>query len=279
MARSPGSGLYTKTANCIEALLAARLRGDESDAKLQVSALEAQRIAGRCGIPPGRIDRAISGLVDGLDLDIVSASRLATGHHADVVAVSRDGSRYAFEVKAQTTKMVSQLVEADWIREDTDGIARITSSFAVLQDMLSPETRTRLLVRNSRIDLTWNHNELIAGDIALLVNQHSRLEAGVSSVGDLASYAQSKYLVHLGTDGIRAALISEIPIFGDALGGSAVRLSFRANRVGVAAWLSRANAHAPEFSYHIYDGRGGLLGRHKLHARALDGITWAYRRS
>lgn len=276
MARSPGSGRYGKTASHIEALLAARLRGDESDADLQVRSLEAEWTAGRCGMAPGSIDHALSGLVNGLHLDIVSASQLAIGHHSDVVATSRDGSRYAFEVKAQTTKTISQLVEADWIRNDTDGVARIVSTFSELQDLLSSTTKSRLLARNSGIDVTWNYSELFAGDLALLVDRSTRLEAEVSSLDDLASYAQSKYLVHIAGDGLRAALISEIPLFRDALSGQAPSPSFHSNRVGVAAWLSRPNGGGPEFSYHVYDGQHGVFGRHKLHARALDGVTWAY---
>jgi hypothetical protein len=277
--RQAGSGLATDTATAIEAMLAACLRGDSDEVGRQERVLRLERQAGRCGIAPYRLRSLVEDVARNLDLDVASARRALPGNPGDVEAVLSDGSSVWFEVKAQTKKAsYSDLTQADWVRDATD-----TLRWLLIKDKDFARTLPRDVRQPLRIDDPdsyfgeWSFRDMWLADVGLITNQRDRFNIGIAAPTDLLGFLHRKYFFHVTQQGARAILLSQLPPVSAALSGTSVEYSLKDNKTSLVSVPVRVGTElGAHFSYHLYvpEVRGRVKGRHKLHARSLDGATF-----
>lgn len=268
MSRNPGSGLYTLTATAVENLLAAHLTGDRQAQTREIATIDLQRTSGRGGLAGSVVSALLDAFATWLPHTVVDARRLRQGQHADVVADCRGGELLSFEVKAQTTKTLEDLVQADWIRNDTDGLASIVLGTPSIATQLSSSAFTRLSGGSALPQANNPSPYLIASDLCLLTSLDKRRSVGVSNLAELSSYADLKYLVHLASDGLRAIQLSRIPVVQLALSGVLPDIRVDCLSKSTAVRLQGRASTQWDFAYYIYDSPLPH-GRHKLHSRAL----------
>lgn len=273
MSRKPGSGLYTVTATAVEELLAAHLRRDRQAQRHFEGAIDLQFTAGRSGVTGSAISNLLRGFADHIPYQIADARRLPQGRHADVVADLARGGGLSFEVKAQTTKSLDDLIQADWIRGDTDGLSSLVHGNPLVASAFSPGLRSRLGSRHVRSGPHPNPY-LLAADLCLLTSADRKAEARSSNLVTLRAYAERKYLVHVAGDGIGAFNFARFPLIGRSLRGTMPNVRIEVLRESVAIRLAPSASADWEFSYYVYD-RQLSLGRHKMHNRALPAADYS----
>lgn len=181
-----------------------------------------------------------------------------------------DEQRVWIEVKAQTTKaFYSELVQSDWIRDDTDFLRLLVVESSTFRAHLPPAAVAQL---SSTVDDQWTAESLWLADIALLTNGRARLRAGVRRPEDLQDFLCRKYCFQLSQEGARLFPLTRLVPVDRVLSGEAVSLAVgrggkAAARVTVSAGQQPGHG-TTHFTYYVAYG-SGVLGRHKLHAAAL----------
>jgi hypothetical protein len=185
-----------------------------------------------------------------------------------------DGQIERIEIKAQLEKLrVSQLTEADWVRNETDMLR-----YLVVHD---PEFRAQLSARNQAALAAdpsdyfgWSPRELWLADVAGLDSIPSKERYGVRSGGHLAEFMSRKHLLHMCKQRDSIRRLADIGPIRSALAGKAmVRHELKMNKGSECALQIYVAAAGPVFTYHIYrhdyvPGQG-FFGRHKLHGTIL----------
>ena len=269
--RAVGSGFANDAARAIENLLAACLVGKASLAGIWEGMLQDECNRNRCGIPASVVRRRIERLVDKLQLDVVEAEALETGHAGDVRARTSTGRELWFEVKAQTKKAVfDEIVQADWVRDETETLRWLTHNEPAFSNELPSWALGRLKIPNPGARFQgWSFGSLWLCDVALLTTPLARRSAGVPDPTALRDFTGRKWFVHLTQAGLRAVRLSEIVAVHDTLlDNKAVGYAVRTRgKTAASVQVSlRGSLGEALFTYHVaYPS--GVLGRHKAHAR------------
>ena len=227
---------------------------------------------------PALIRNLIEEAVNELQLDVTDADAQPGDGLGDVRATSLDGTRYWFEVKAQTTKdRFRELTQADWVRDETDFLRWIVMREPTTDLRLPYWARERFLVDDADNYFEgWDRDSLWMADLALLVNRDARKRAGVYLPGDLIDFFRNKYLLHLTREGVRVSRLDTLAPAASYYDGEQPQVSLNFdNQAAVSIALrcpGRPRRGSTHFTYHVaYPTR--VLGRHKLHSLSVDEAT------
>lgn len=272
--RREGSGHATVRANAIAKLCAALLRRDVSAASEAMGVLDDEHARGMSPCSASRIRDRIDPLLRKQFGSVRSARALAKGEAGDVEVILADGMIERIEIKAQLEKLrVSQLTEADWVRNETDTLRYLVLHDPKVGAALSPRNRSALAADPSDY-LGWSLRELWLADVAGLDSIPSKLRYGVRSGGQLAEFMSRKHLLHMCDQRDSIRRLAEIGPIRSALAGKAVvQHELKMNKGSECALQIYVAAAGPVFTYHIYKydyvlGQG-FCGRHKLHGTML----------
>lgn len=266
-------GHNLSTAVAIEELFAARLEGSPTRARRARADISSEHGFGNCGITVAQADSWIQRIVGRLALGPNSSARLSPFTHADVRTQLASGETRWFEVKAQTNKSFDQVTEADWIRDRSDFLAELARVDRRYSRHLTPRLR-RWLADGYTSATGWSLDDLLLADIAGLPTAAKRSGVGVHTPHHLGQYINAKSLLQVTRTGARLCRLDQIAPVALLLGGGTWSYALRTNRRGRGLWITSSNATRPLFSYNLYPA--DLIGRHKLHARSLVGVTWVY---
>lgn len=279
-----GRGQHQATANAIEELLAAELRGDAAAASRQVSTLRTLRARTLCGVSPRRIQADIQALVARLALSVRTASRVPPvppGDLGDVRADLTNGRTVWFEVKAQTFKWgFDEVVQGDWVRDETSFLARVYANDASFRrHMVGRPGAATLGSFVSTGVLGLSEEDLWLADVALLRTPAHLSAAGVQTRADLGRWMQDKYMVQLTQSGIRCIRLADLPIVIAVLNGAPIVRRTAVLRRSVANYITVPSCLAKTvFTYYCGYRRLGVVGRHKANAPAFHGAVPIFQR-
>ena len=253
-----GSGLAGPTATACENLLAAVLRGDGAKQALVLGIMRALRLAGRFDVLPQLLQQRLRSAMTAEGLQSSDARRLGLGSHADVSG--QTPTPVHFEVKAQLTKRMRDLIEADYIRGDTAFLSELARRDRSFRNALSAPVSRRLIAANAD-QLGLDLRELLLADLAVLPHGSTRRSAGATNRSLLKSYMHRKYLVQIAMDGVRVCRLEELPLAialtrNQHWGHDVVQL-----RDSVTVRISLNGVI--QFRYYIYSAPS-TSGRHKL---------------
>lgn len=274
MVRKPGSGLVRLTTAAIEETVAA-VFADECDVKALIRRIDAEVDRGRSGVSGAQVVKWLRALAADLSLDVVSAVSPSPDLLGDVRLTLADGSTVWIEVKAQTTKRFGDLLQADWIRDETDALRWLARNDPTVTRLLSPWIRECVEIYDPGFqfgDLTFAH--LWLADIALLHDRPRRAIAGVKTVHDLVSFLGKKYFLHLTTEGARMVRLDRLPCVERVVASEQVRLDVApGGACDARIWVSGRGVPsrgAIDFIYYVGYQSLGVVGRHKLHPSAVS---------
>lgn len=270
-----GAGFTTTRANASAALAAAVLRRDVPAAAIATGIIDSEFRAGNSPCSGKTMQVRLSSLLGGAFPGLKDAQPLPSGNAGDVVIRMHDGRSHRLEIKAQLDKdSISQLTQADWVRNQTDALRWLRMNDTEFVRELSASNRGELDADPS--DLRgWSFGELWLADLAGLTDTGSRLAHSIRSPRDLAGFLERKHLLHMCKGGDRLFSLASLPIVAEALRSpSAVDHRLKKNSASECAVQIRVGGSEVVFTYHIYPpfyvAGQPFVGRHKLHARALD---------
>lgn len=271
--RAAGSGLHNDAALAVEELWAAHLEGSSRSQAL--SALRRARSRGYCGVAPARIDGWLASLAGKLGWTVASAHRIAPFDHADVEARLSTSEFRWFELKSQLTKRYSEITQADYIRDETDFLARLSAEDSAYAAHIGGQFAAWL---QQPVHLSyfrgWTRLEdLFLADMAGLRTRGKRLSLGVTNRAGLNRYVDAKYLLQVTQDGARVCELRELAPVKFIRAGGKLHWQLRDNSKGRGLWILDPATGKPWFSYNLYRP-SRPFGRHKLHAHALAGVPW-----
>lgn len=274
MARKPGSGHVRYTTAAIEEMVAAVFAGERNVRPL-VRRIDVECDRGRCGVPGALVERWLRALADEVALDVVSAESPSPDLLGDVRLTLSGGTDVWIEVKAQTSKRFGDLLQADWVRDETDALRWLGRHEPQVKRLLSPWIRDALDIYDPEFqfgELAFPH--LWLADIALLHDRPRRAIAGVKTPQDLMSFLGRKYFLHLTTDGARMVRLDRLPCVERVMAGEPVHLDVAAGgSCDARIWVSGRGAPtrgAIDFVYYVGYQSLGVVGRHKLHPSAIS---------
>ena len=273
MTRKEGSGLVRKTTAAIEELVAAAFCG-QRDVSALVRRIDHEVDLGRCGIPGAEAVRWLYQLADDTGLDVVSAVTPTPDNLGDVRLTLRDGTFVWIEVKAQTTKNFGDLLQADWVRDETDALRWLALNDARFQRLISPWIKDSLEVYDAKFQFSGlSFEQLWLADVALLHDRPRRATAGVYSAGDLAGFLGRKYFLHLTLEGARLTRLDRLPLVDRVLSGGKAHLDIQPGQTCEARiWVSSdgfPTRGSIDFIYYVGYRSLNVVGRHKLHPGSL----------
>jgi len=270
MSRKPGSGLNKKVSRAIEELTAALFEGSSTAAALEV--IRDEERAGRSGVSSRSAHRWVSSIVEQMNLSVRRAELPPTDYLGDVHLTLTDGSSVYVEVKAQTTKKFSELVQADWVKSVTDSLRWLYASDAPFR-AAQPPWLADLMHESApqRYFGSWTFSELWAADVALLTDRNRRLVADVDEPADLTDFLQRKFLLQVSVEGARIVRLDRIPSISSVINGEPVEWWMKHLRKCTGIYIKSIGGQPEkEFDFVYYVGYGPtVIGRHKLHARAV----------
>lgn len=276
--RRPGSGLANATAAAVEMMLAAAFAGDDREVSRQERLLRVERTQGRCGTEPFLIRRWIHEITRQSGFRVHSA-RTQTGlQTADVTLELRGGDEILIEVKAQTTKFLRQITEADWVKDETDALRWLAAWEPRFQRGVPDWVLQFLEVPSPRAYFRmWDFSSLWLADMALLPTPAARARAGVTDVDELWRFIDRKFIFHLGMDGARLVPLSGLAPIRALAESSPVELALKHNKKAEVAVLVASpgppGVARTQFTYHVgYSPT--VFGRHKMHAAAFNGARF-----
>lgn len=272
MARKPGSGLAGPTTAAVEELAAAVFRGDR-DLRPFVRRIDKEVDRGLCDVSGSDTARWLRNLADQAGLEVESAVSPSLDLLGDVRLTLKDGSTVWIEVKAPTKKRFGELLQTDWVRDETDALRWLSRNEPDVKRLLSPWVHECLQIN----DPTWQFGnlgftDLWLADLALLPDRPRRAVAGVKGTADLLDFLGKKYLLHLTTEGARLVRLDGLACVQRASAGEKLWLDVNpGGKCDAIVWLSGRGAPrrgAIDFVYYV-GYRSGVLGRHKLHPSAV----------
>lgn len=271
MIRKPGSGLSYATASAVERLVAASFEGSSIDRALRD--IDAEWRAGLCGVPARNLARWVQGLVAALRLPVVAAVTPSPDLLGDVRLTMTDGTFVWIEVKAQTTKRFDELIQTDWVRDATDALRLLRFSEPNFRALLSSWMLDELdVARPDRHFGTMSFSDLWASDVGLVSNRSRRLAAGIHDAATLRQFLERKFILQLTTEGARMARLDRLRAVEHVLDGGQVYIAVKPGSACEAiVWVGAQppSRGAIDFIYYVGYGRQGVVGRHKVHERAL----------
>lgn len=275
MTRRPGSGLAGASVRATENILAALLRDDPADLLVNAETIGADATTGRVtgGLTGEAIVRLLHKAVQQLDLDVVDAIPRPSCKLGDVRAELATGEYVWFELKCQLTKPHFQdIIQADWIRDATDVLRYLfVVEHPEWTPWLSPSVVRRLGLDEVGVMYFrgWSLPSLWLADLALVKDRQHRELVGIESITDLYAFLRRKYLVHLTRAGVRIVRFDTLGPVASAFDMDYAAKFHDQSRVTIAvAAPGPPSAGAVDFTYHI--GYANAVGRHKLHARAIE---------
>ena len=272
-ARKAGSGLHKLTASAVEQLVAAVFVG--GDRRAALTAIEQQVAKDRCGVDPTVLSQWLRQLADTLGLDVVEAETPSPDQLGDVRLTLADGTYRWIEVKAQTTKRFSDLIQADWVRDETDAIRWLMYHNPDFHGLCSAWVRDSLEMYNpTRHFGDWSFEGLWLADLGLLYNSSRRKAAGAVDMTSLIDFLGRKYVLHVTVDGVRCTALANLDCVHDLAAGGTAKLDIAAGGAANSrVWVSTgAPPKRGAFDFVYYTGYESLmaLGRHKLTDYALQ---------
>lgn len=276
MARRPGSGTSSVSANATAEYLAAALTARDADAAAFLEQIATHEQAqDRVVAPNPRAACARALALLRTTFPRMSAARaVGTGHAGDLV-ITAGGIDHHCEVKAQYGKRnFADLTQADWVRDATDALRVVVRERPDVLAVLSPENRLALAA--DTVDSAgWTLADLVTADLCGMTTRAYRERLQVATPADLAAFLGRKYLVHLTCDDARITRLADTAIAA-RLGHPVSTQDFviKANREAELTLLFPSAARLGTlFHYQIYrwgeHSTTALVGRHKLNGPLL----------
>jgi len=270
MPRKAGSGLHKEVSRAIESLTAALFEGSPSAPAL--TRIKKEQEAGRSGVSPRAAHRWISSIVDQLALPVASASLPPNDYLGDIHLTLEDGSSAFVEVKAQTTKPFTELIQADWVKGVTDAVRWVFAEDEYFR-AAQPGWLAEMMEERSpsRYFGSWTFGDLWAADVALLTDRNRRRIAGVEEPRDLHEFLGRKFLLQVSREGARLVRLDRIPTIAQVISGGPVNWTIEPKRKSTSIKVSAGSGPAESgFDFVYYVGyTPKIVGRHKLTARAI----------
>ncbi len=264
--RKEGSGLNKNVTDAVERIVGSLFLG-VSPARSDEAVVQRAHDQGKCRIPLGDLTSWVSQLVAHLGLRVVQAEVPAPDHLGDVRLTLDDGSFVWIEVKAQTTKYFKELIQADWVREETDFLKLLYLTDSRFERLVGPMAADALRVDDRNWFSGWDLGSLWAADVALLTSRARRAVAGVRSPQDLQRFLSEKYVMHIARDGARVTRLDHLGAVQRALSGGQMHLDVQpGGQCDVRVWVG--SGHAPrrgsiDFIYYVGYLGHEAVGRHK----------------
>ena len=274
MSRKTGSGLHHGTSTTIERLIAETfVATGRMESIRQALAKEVAR--GRCGVSVDAIDSWIKQIVDHLGLPVRKSETPSPDHLGDVRLTLSDESLVWIEVKAQTTKQFSDLVQADWVRDETDTLRWLVKYDEQFHELTSDAVIEQLGILQPAAEYfgSWGFADLWLADLGLLHSRSRRITAEVHEPHDLPNFLARKFLLHVSNEGARLVRLDQLHCVQDVIAGAEpFRVLAPGSSSDTKLWLSTEGPpQRGSIDFIYYTGyRSGVLGRHKLHHHAVD---------
>lgn len=273
MPRKAGSGLHHGVATTVERLIAESFVDTGQMSSIR-QALSREVSTGRCGVGVDAVTSWIETIVDHLGLPVQESRTPSPDHLGDVRLTLTDGSHVWIEVKAQTTKKFSELVQADWVRDETDTIRWLVHNDRQFQELSSDWVIDELDLPRPAHEYfdNWGFKDLWLADVGLLHSRSRRHSAGVIQPTDLPGFLSRKYLIHVSKEGARTIRLDRLQCVQDVLAGHEPRVLLTpGNASDTKLWIStEGEPRRGSMDFIYYTGyRSGVLGRHKLHHHAV----------
>ena len=272
--RREGSGLATARADALARLVASILARDTMAEQQAMAELDVEFRAGTS--PCGGIDlrNRVSPLLSKRFGQVHSAMALPKGGAGDVEVDLSSGSTERIEIKAQLDKLrVSQLTEADWVRNECDGLRWLMQNDAAFRRRLGALNQAALTCDPSDLQ-GWHFSDLWLSDVVGLTSSSLRLKYGLHQPSGLSAALDGKHLLHLcrQRDSLRR-LIDIRSLRAASTGRARIDYELKSNKANECAVQVFVNGEGPVFTYHVYrydyvSGQG-FCGRHKLHGTIL----------
>ena len=273
MTRRPGSGFARATTAAVEEMTAATFANDRDVSEL-VRRIDNQVALGRCSVAGRTAELWLRQLAEAANLDVIQAETPSPDQLGDVRLTLRDGSFVWIEVKAQTKKNFADLLQADWVRDDTDALRWLAHHEPDVERLLSPWMRDVLSVHNAGSFFNGlEFEQLWLCDVALLPGRARRATASVTNADALADFLQRKYFLHFTQQGARLVRLDRLPLVDRVLAGTPASIKVQSSAACDARiWVSsEGNPARGKMDFVYYVGyRTGVVGRHKLHPHAVS---------
>ncbi|GJQ29676.1 MAG: hypothetical protein HBSAPP03_15600 [Phycisphaerae bacterium] len=276
LARRPGSGTSTVSANATAEYLAAALSARDAEAATflqQITQHEAAQHRVVTSNPQAACARALA-LLRTTFPQVSAARAVGTGHAGDLI-ITAGGMDHHCEVKAQYGKRnFADLTQADWVRDATDALRVVVRERPDVLAVLSAANRGALAA-DTVDDSGWTLTDLVAADLCGMTNRAYRERLQVLTPADLAAFLGRKYLVHLTCNDARVTRLAATAIAA-RLGHPVSIHDFviKSNREAELTLLfPSATRLGTLFHYQIYrwgeHSTTALVGRHKLNGPLL----------
>lgn len=266
---STGSGKDLNKSEAVEGLWAAALGGTLT-ATLE-SSLRSRYEETVGGVSFPIIASWLQALAARFPLPVASATRTPLSVNGDVDATLADGSSVKFEVKAQVKKpSFADITQSDWIRDQTDLLSRLVATSSAIASHFAGVGAGGLASVN--VDPNWSDESLHLADLSGITDAGARRQMGVNSVVHLTTFINRKWFLHVTEQGARLCRLGELAPVRHFLAGGSPSWQTKVNQKG-RALQSLAPGGETWFTYHLYPN-ATLKGRHKMHAAALNGVTW-----
>ena len=274
MSRKEGSGLHRETASTIERLAAAVFVESDEVRAIQRH-LDDEVEAGYCGVASSDLVEWLDEIAAHLGLPAVEAVTPAPDQLGDIRLTLSNGEYVWIEVKAQTTKGFRDLMQADWVRDETDALRWLLQHDRGYAALAAPWVRETLEVGNPvRHFGDWTFGDLWLADIALLPDRPRRAVASVVDRETLGSFMSQKYILHITYEGARIARLDSLRCVQDVLAGGRVYIEVAAGGSSNSiVWVSTSGRPVRgqiDFAYYTGYENSWVVGRHKLNDRALS---------
>lgn len=270
-----GSGRSRDATEAVERLLAALLRNDMDDVKVQVAELNIAHRVGKSRMSGSKVRALLTKVCASLAWDVRDARAKPTDNLGDVRVVLSTGEVRWIEVKAQTKKSrFADITQADYVRDDTDFLRRFDKVNHEFKMKIGSDLRIALQLNRAITEIdSWSLESLWIADLALIDSIQKKKDARVANQGEIASFLQRKYLLQVCMEGARYVRLDQLGPVDALLRGSNMEIVVRENQ-GSTAVIQISAGHSPgrattDFTYHIGFKNSDALGRHKLHNYAL----------
>lgn len=270
-----GSGRSRDATEAVERLLAALLRNDQDDVKVQVAELNIAYRVGKSKMPGTKVRALLTEVCASLDWDVRDARAKPSDHLGDVRVVLSTGEIRWIEVKAQTKKArFADITQADYVRDDTDFLRRFDKVNHEFKMKIDPNLRIALKLDRAMTELdAWSLESLWIADLALISSVQKKKDARISNQHEIVSFLQRKYLLQLCMEGVRYVRLDQLGPVDAVLKGSDMEIVVRENQCSTAViQISAGNSPGratTDFTYHVGYKNSIAPGRHKLHNYAI----------
>lgn len=266
-----GQGRSRHTASAVERLLAARLADVRDDRSEALADLEEEERKGDCPIQPKVIDQWIAAEIDKLGWEVATAVPQPSDGLGDVKVIHQDGTRTWIEVKAQTkAASIRDIGRADWIRDETDFLARLAKEDRTFASLLPRDMKKALSSFDQVPGLSLA--ELLVCDVALVHSPKKKDRAGIVDRQTLVDFVANKSVFLVSQSGIRHVPLGSLrPVAGIFAGGQpqiVIRPGTESSAiVDVSVGAAPVFGNTQVRYYVAY--ASGVLGRHKVNFASL----------